>query len=142
HRTAPAHLLLIIDPEASLQISHHMGGMLRCRRPLALMTYCTTDLIKRVWLDIRMDLKGLWYIRHFGILDPEMARYAAISNPQLRVPNLLHLEWFGQDLLLEVRITLEIIVFDPLRPEAIILTLGFLPLWVIFCERRPHEQEH
>src|SRR5215471_19309137 len=80
HRTAPAYLLCIVDPEASLQLFHHMGGMLRCRRPLTFMTYCATNLIKRVWLDIRMNFIRLWDIRHFGILDPEMARHATISK--------------------------------------------------------------
>src|SRR5262249_7731873 len=133
HRTAPARLLFIIDPKPSLQICHHMGSMLRCRWPLTFMTHCATNLIKRVWLDIRMDFIRLWDIRHFGILDPEMARHAAISNPELLVPNLLHLKWLGQELLLDIRVTLLG------RPEAAILTLVLLPLWSVFFKRRPHE---
>ena len=94
-----------------------MGGMRRCRRPLAFMAYGTTDLIKSVWFDIpTMEFIGLWGIRHFGILDPKVACRAAISDPKLRIPNLLHLQWLGQDLLLETRISLEVSLCDLRRP--------------------------
>src|SRR5688500_16842515 len=97
-------MLFIKWPETAFQIFHHMGIVLRCRRALALMAYCATYLIERVWLDIRVGLIGLRHIGHFGILDTYVARHAAISNLQLRGPNLLHLKWSGKELLLEIGI--------------------------------------
>src|SRR5215467_3756531 len=67
HRTTPAHLLFIKRSKATFKVFHDMRIMLRSRRPLAFMTYCTTYLIKSVALDIRMNFKGLWGIRHFWI---------------------------------------------------------------------------
>src|SRR5215471_20882886 len=108
HRAIPTHFSHIISAKASLQIFHHVRCMLCRRRPLAFMAYCTAYLVKSVGFDIWMYPIGLWNIRHFWVVDPHVTSRAAIGEPQLRIPNLLDLQRFGKQFLLESRITFEI----------------------------------
>src|SRR5215475_11748948 len=139
HRTAPAHLLFIKRSKASLKIFHDMRRMLCRRAPLALMAYCTAYLVKSMGLDIWMYSIGLWRVRHFRVVDTQVARHAAIRNPKFRIPDLPHLQRFRKQLLLDCRITFEISICKLRRPQTVILVLVLLPLWSVLCGYGPHK---